>query len=70
MALATACASSNDAEGSKKVVRLWRQTFGVGESLELSTAHVTALCNAGEVQEAEMYFHDFLDNRRHPVRFV
>jgi pentatricopeptide repeat protein len=67
VALAAACSIIGDVEGSMRVITAWRQKFGIGESLELSTAHVTSLCNAGMVQDAEKYFYEILDNRRHPL---
>ena len=67
VALATACSSVSDSDGSTRVVEMWRETFGIGESVELSTAHLTALSNSGKVQEAEEYFRDILDSKRHPL---
>ena len=47
VALAAACSTKGDVEGSTRIMAMWRETFGMGESLELSTAHITSLCNAG-----------------------
>ena len=67
VALGSVYQKNGDVEGSEAVVQLWRQTFGIGESIALSTSHVITLSNAGQIEEAEQYFQSTLDNLRHPL---
>ena len=67
VALGAACAAAGDAETCWDVILQWRKYFGMGESIELSTAYITALSNSGNLDHAEATFEAVLDSARDPL---
>lgn len=67
VALGAACAAAGDADTCWDVILRWRNYFGMGESIELSTAYIIALSNAGNLEHAEATFEAVLDAARDPL---
>lgn len=67
VALGATCAKAGDADKCWEVIKRWREYFGVGEPVELSTSYITALSKAGNLKRAEEVFDDVIFAARDPL---